>query len=54
MPEIYELIAKRCHIVSARFDERNRLIINEEELLDALAGKPAEPNTEFIEKYMFL
>lgn len=53
LPEIYELIAKRCYIVSAHFDERNRLIINEEELLNALSRKPAEPNTEFVEKYMF-
>ncbi len=52
LPEIYELIAKRCCIVSAHFDERNRLIINEEELLDALARKPVEPDTEFIERYM--
>ncbi len=53
LSEIRELFAKRCHIVSAHFDERNRLIINEEELLDALASKPVKPNTEFIEKFMF-
>lgn len=53
LPEMRELFSKRCTIVSAHFDERNRLIINEEELLNALVCKPAEPNTEFIEKYMF-
>ncbi|HEC65179.1 MAG TPA: hypothetical protein ENI23_07795 [bacterium] len=52
LPEIYELIVKRCCIVSAHFDERNRLIINEEELLDALARKPVEPNFEFANSYI--
>lgn len=53
LPETYKLIAKRCHIVSAHFDERNRLIINEEKLLDALTRKPTEPNLEFANSYMF-
>ncbi len=53
IPEMYVPFSKRCRIVSSYFDERNRLIINEEGLLNALACKPAEPNTEFIEKYMF-
>jgi hypothetical protein len=52
LPEIYELIVKRCFIVSAHFDERNRLIINEKELICALGRKPSEPDTEFIERYM--
>jgi len=53
LTEMYKLIAKRCHIVSAHFDERNRLIINEEELLNALTRKPTEPNLEFANNYMF-
>jgi hypothetical protein len=53
LPQVYELIAKRCRIVSANFDQRNRLIVNEEELLDALAGKPLEPDLEFANSYMF-
>ncbi len=52
VPEVFESFSKRCFIVSVHFDERNRLIINEEELLDALARKPVEPDTEFIERYM--
>ncbi len=52
VPQVYELFARRCRIVSAHFDERNRLIVNEVELLNALARKPDEPDTEFIEKYM--
>jgi hypothetical protein len=37
---------------SAHFDERNRLIINEKELIRALCREPTEPDTEFIERYM--
>ena len=48
-----ELLKKRCSIVSTGFDERNRIIFNEKELLDALSRKPEQPNTEFIETYMF-
>jgi hypothetical protein len=53
LPEMREPFARRCRIVQATFDDRNRLIFDEEKLLDALAQKPVEPNTEFIEKYMF-
>jgi len=39
--------------VHGGFDERNRFVFNEKELLDALARKVEPPDTEFIEKYMF-
>ncbi len=51
--EAFELIKKRCRVISGGLDERNRFSFDEEELLEALARKPEEPNTEFIEKYMF-
>lgn len=52
-PEPFKLIKKRCHIIHTWFDERNRLIFDRDELLYALAKPPEEPNTEFVEKYMF-
>lgn len=52
-PEVYELAKKRFRIVSGGFDERNRLIFNENELLEALAKKPEPPNTEYMETYFF-
>ena len=48
-----ELFKKRCSIVSTKFDERNRIIFDEKQLLDVLSQKPGNANTEFIETYMF-
>ncbi len=53
LPEMRELFEKRCHIVSAQFDDNNRLVINKEELLNALRLDPEEPDIEFATKYMF-
>ena len=52
-PEVYELVKKRCRVVSGWFDERNRYIFNEKELLDVLSQKVEPPNTEFLEACMF-
>lgn len=52
-PELLESVKKRCCVVSGGFDERNRLIFNEKELINALAEKPKPTDTEFLEKYMF-
>lgn len=53
LPEMRELFAKRCHIVSTKFDDNNRLIVNEKELIDALGKAPEEPDLELINEYMF-
>ncbi len=53
VPQVYESFAASCRIVSSHFDDRNRLIINEDELLEALSRKSAEPNLDFVGKYMF-
>ncbi|MEW5766991.1 MAG: hypothetical protein AB1797_05100 [bacterium] len=50
-PEAIELLKKRCHMIYAKFDERNRVIFDEKEFLEALSVKPEEPNNEFFEKY---
>lgn len=52
-PEVYHSFSKRCGTVSARFDEGNRLIINVEELLEALAVNTGKSCMDFLEKYMF-
>ncbi|MFH0840012.1 MAG: hypothetical protein V1883_03220 [Candidatus Omnitrophota bacterium] len=52
-PEALESLKKRCNMVKAKFDEHNRIVFNEKKLSDALAQKPTQPNTEFIEKYIF-
>lgn len=51
--EAMELLEKRCGFIHAKFDERNRMVFDKEELLTALSQKPTQPNTEFIETYMF-
>ena len=54
MPEeIRTPLSKRCHIIKGHFDERNRLIFDESELLKALLQKTKEPDLEFAKTYMF-
>jgi hypothetical protein len=52
LPEMLGPFAKRCRVVPARFDERNRLAIEEERLLDALRREPSAPDMEFASSYM--
>jgi len=49
----FALVRKRCAVIEGEFDERNRFIFDQTALLQALAVVPKEPNTEFMEKYMF-
>ncbi len=51
--EAMELLRRRCKIVTTKFDQRNRVTFNEDELLDAVSSRPEEPDNGFIEKYMF-
>lgn len=46
-------LAKRCRIINAHFDERNRMIFDEEKLIEVLSEKPKEPDLEFINTYLF-
>ncbi len=52
-PEPRRLMEKRCAVLKCGYDERNRAVFSEQELLDILAEKPSAPNTEFMEKYLF-
>ncbi|MFQ5913469.1 MAG: hypothetical protein ACE5JS_09825 [Nitrospinota bacterium] len=49
--EPLERFAKRAHIVPGGFDERKRVVFDEESLLDALARAPSEPDEEFVRSY---
>ena len=51
--EPMEPLKKRCTFIHTKFDNRNRIIFDKRELLDALAKRPAAPDNEFIERYMF-
>ncbi len=49
--EPYALLKKRCRVIKAGFDERNRILFQEEDLRDFLTAKPGDPDGEFVEKY---
>lgn len=52
-PEALDLLQKRCTLIKTEFDSSNRIIFDRQELINALRQRPEQPNTEFIEKYMF-
>ena len=52
-PKAFNLLEKRCQFINAYCDERNRIMFDENELLDELNRKLSVPNNEFIETYMF-
>lgn len=52
-PDVYKSMEKRCGILHCKYDERNRTVFDEKELLDILGRKPEIPDTEFMEKYLF-
>lgn len=51
--EVHEPLGKRCSIIPSWFDTSGRLMFDEDALAEALRRKPEEPDTEFVEKYMF-
>ena len=52
-PDVKELMAKRCNILHCWYDERNRQCFDESELKEILEQKPEQPDTKFLEKYLF-
>ena len=52
-PEVYELMARRCRVLHAWYDERNRTCFDEAELLGLLEMPPEQPHAGFMEKYLF-
>lgn len=51
-PDVRLLLEKRCTFIRLDFDERNRIMFNDGELLGALSASPRPPNTEFLEQYL--
>jgi len=51
--EPYRLLKRRCRTFKGYYDEHNRLNFNGNELIEVLGRKVEEPDTGFIEKYMF-
>jgi hypothetical protein len=51
-PRPYELIARRCRLVPAHIDSRNRVIYDESQLVKHIEEKVRPVNSEIIEQYM--
>ncbi|MBN2122695.1 MAG: hypothetical protein JW821_00240 [Deltaproteobacteria bacterium] len=49
----FRLISKRCRMVPGRIDGRNRITFDERLLEECLAEEITNPNTEFLEQFMF-
>ena len=39
---VKDMIARRCHVIPARFDTRNRPLVDSDALQEALCGGPAQ------------
>lgn len=52
-PDVYALMAKRCKILHYSYDERNRAVFDEGELLRILGETPLQPDYGFVEKYLY-
>ena len=51
-PEVHELLSRRCIIVPAKFDEKNRIQFDEGYFLEKLGQKPEMPDFAYVEKFM--
>ena len=51
--DVYTAMAKRCGVLKCWYDENNRQCFDERELISLLELPPSEPDTEFMEKYLF-
>lgn len=52
-PDVYNAMAKRCAVLRCRYDERNRCLFDQEELLSILASGPGPLDTGFMDHYLF-
>lgn len=51
-PEAFAALRSRCSIIFAQFDERQRIVVPEDALLEALATPARPPDMAFVETYM--
>ena len=50
--DIYEKIGKRCALVDAHFDDRNRVAFDTNELLEAIRIAPEKRDSDYVVSYM--
>ena len=50
---VRKLLQKRCTMVTSFFDKSNRIIFDEDYIIDKLKEKQFQPNYEYVEKLMF-
>jgi hypothetical protein len=50
---VHKLLQKRCTMVTSFFDKSNRIIFDEDYIIDKLKKKQFQPNYEYVEKLMF-
>lgn len=51
--DVYERMALRCRVLPCTYDERNRAVFRDEDLLAALEPFPGLPDTSYLEAYLF-
>ncbi|HBC87141.1 MAG TPA: hypothetical protein DCZ94_09325 [Lentisphaeria bacterium] len=52
-PEVYDLMSRRCRVLHCSYDERNRAVFKEDELLSILGKKPGPPDSQYAIKYLY-
>ncbi|MBI4449952.1 hypothetical protein HY634_02755 [Candidatus Uhrbacteria bacterium] len=52
-PDVREILARRCTLLSLQFDERGQLTFDGGALIETIARPPTEPDPTFMERYLF-
>ena len=52
-PEHYELLARRCAMIPAWFEQDGRIMYDQDALAEGLASKPELPDYAYVKKFMF-
>jgi len=52
IPKRLELLNRRCNAVRCNFDERQRIVFNENELVEAVEKSSGDYNTDFLREYL--
>ena len=52
-PDVYGLMSKRCRILHCSYDERNRAVFDEKELLSILEPEQEDPDPGYVVNYLY-
>jgi len=52
-PDVYALMSKRCGILHCTYDERNRAVFDEKELISLLEPENEAPSSEYVTSYLY-